>query len=72
MLRVVVQCPVACVAILTQLKLPEHSFCAVAHKQVSAYCPACGVPHTQKLRSCKVYRVKSADEAGRLSGLEAG
>jgi hypothetical protein len=57
MLRLVVQCPAAPVALLTDIKIEERVFDMVRGTLVSVYCKACGANHTLTVRECRAYRL---------------
>jgi len=57
MLRLVVQCPAAPVALLTDIKIEERVFDMVRGTLVSVYCQAYGANHTLTVRECRAYRL---------------
>jgi hypothetical protein len=57
MLRLVVQCPAAPVALLTDIKVEERVLDMVRGTLVSVYCQACDARHTVTVRECRAYRL---------------
>jgi hypothetical protein len=57
MLRLVVRCPAAPVALLTDIKVDERVLDMVRGTLVSVYCRACDANHTVTVRECRAYRL---------------